>query len=114
MGKFTLVLFPDEERGLRGLSALQRLHRESGVALRGAALLQRDEDGLLLLRKDAGGTLLEGSLGAVVRRAPSNLLEFLARDLAPRTFALISEGADDSMLPIDAWMERLGGRVACW
>jgi hypothetical protein len=111
MGKFTLVVFPDEMRGKLGFSALEALHLEGSIPLRGLALLERDEDGLLLLRKDSNGTLLGGGLGAVVGRAPAKLLEFLVCNLAPKTFALVAEGAGEWIDAIAGRMEPLGGRV---
>jgi hypothetical protein len=113
MGTFMLVVFPDEKGATRGFSALEALHREGGISLRGVALLERDEDGLLLLRKDNNGMLLGGGLGAVVGRAPSKLLEFLVRDLARKTFALVAEASGEP-IPIGARMEPLGGRVVSW
>lgn len=111
MGKFTLVVFPDEVRGRRGFSALEDLRLRGSIPLRGLALLERDDDGLLLLRKDSNGTLLAGGLGAAVSRAPAKLLEFLMCNLAPRTFALVAEGAGECSEAIAGPMEPLGGRV---
>jgi hypothetical protein len=111
MEKLTLVLFSDETQALQGLSALAALQREGSSSVRGAALLERDDHGLLLLRKDMTGTLLGGGLGAVVARAPSDLLQFLARDLAPKTFALIAETRGEWLFSIESRMEPLGGRV---
>jgi hypothetical protein len=110
MVKFTLVLFPDEKGALQGFHLLEGLHMKGSV--RGAALVERDEHGVLSLRRDTDGTLL-ASLGAVVARAPSDLLEFLALDLAPETFALIAEVTDEWISRIAARMEVLGGRVVC-
>lgn len=109
MVKFTLVLFPDEKGALQGFHLLEGLHMKGSV--RGAALVERDEHGVLSLRRDTDGTL--ASLGAVVARAPSDLLEFLALDLAPETFALIAEVTDEWISRIAARMEVLGGRVVC-
>jgi hypothetical protein len=108
MAKFTLVLFPDEQRASQGFHALDRLHMKGTV--RGAALVQRDEHGVLSLRMDTDGTLL-ASLGATVARAPRDLLEFLALDLAPGMLALIAEMTDECVSPVAARMETLGGRV---
>jgi hypothetical protein len=111
MGKITLVLFSDEKQALQGVSAIATLHREGSIPVHGAALVERDEHGLLLLREDANGMLLGGHLGAVVARAPKDLLEFLARDLAANTLALIIETRGDRIFPLHARMEPLGGRV---
>jgi hypothetical protein len=110
MGKFLVVLFGDEKRGTQGLTALEELQGEGSIALRGAALVERDEDGLLLLKRNTSGELLEGGLGATVSRAPSELLEFVMRDLDPKTFALIAELEADS-ISVGARMESLGGRM---
>lgn len=105
MTTITLVAFPDERRAAQGLSALEGLHREGGVSVRGASLVERDADGLLLLRRDTSGLLLGGGLSAVVARAPTELLQFLVRDLAPSTFALIVEASGE-------WLPRVGvGRL---
>lgn len=110
MTKFVLVLFGDEKRGSQGLSALEGLQNEATISLCGAALIERDEQGLLLLRRSTGGELLEGGLGATVARAPSELLEFVMRDLTPKTFALIAELQGDST-SIGARMEPLDGKL---
>lgn len=112
MWKLTLVLFPDEKGALQGFHALDGLHRKGSVFVRGAALFERDEYGVLSLRRDTDGMLL-ASLSAVVARAPSDLLEFLALDLAAGTFALIAEVGDEWISPIANRMEPLGGRVVC-
>jgi hypothetical protein len=110
MEKFTLVLFPDEKAALRGFDALDALRRK-GVFVRGAALVERDEHGVLSLRRHTDGLL--ASLSAVVARAPNDLLEFLALDLAAGAFTLIAEVKDQWISPIAARMEWLGGRVVC-
>ncbi len=109
MRKITLIVFPDENRAVQVLSALQALQREGRVSVRGATLVERDEDGLLLLREDTTGMLLGGGLSAVVARAPSELLAFLVRDLAPKTFALIAEVSGEWLSGIP--VERLRGRL---
>jgi hypothetical protein len=48
-----------------------------------------------------------------VDRAPKDLLEFVARELAPGTFALVAEVREEWISPIDGHMEPLGGRVVC-
>ena len=111
MTNFVLVVFRDEKQGLRGVSALERLDREGSVDVHGAALLERDEDGLLLLRKDLSGKLLERELGATVARAPRDLLAFVTRDLARKTFALIAELGNDATATFGARMAPLGGSV---
>jgi hypothetical protein len=107
----TLVVFPDDNRAVQGLAALEALHHERSVSVRGALLVERDEDGLLLLREDTSGMLLGGGLNAAVARAPSELLEFLVRDLAPKTFALIAEASGEWLSKIRARVELLCGRV---
>lgn len=111
MGKFWMVLFPDEKSALQGYDVLERLHRRGTLRVCGAVLVDRDEHGLLSLRKDTLGMLLGASLSAVVARVPSDLLEFLVRDLAPGTFALIAELCGDRTSEIDVPMEWLGGRI---
>jgi hypothetical protein len=112
MDNFMLVQFPDEKGALRGFRALEGLHRKDSAFVRGAALVERDVHGVLSLRSDTDGMLL-ASLGAIVARAPSELLEFLALELAAGTFALIADVGDESISQITARMEPLGGRVAC-
>lgn len=112
MEKFMLVQFPDEKGALRGFHALEGLHRKDSALVRGAALVERDVHGVLSLRSDTDGMLL-ASLGAIVARAPSELLEFLALELAAGTFALIADVGDEWISQITARMEPLGGRVAC-
>ncbi len=112
MEKFMLVQFPDEKGALRGFHALEGLHRKDSALVRGAALVERDEHGVLSLRSDTDGMLL-ASLGAIVARAPNELLEFLALELAAGTFALIADVGDEWISQITARMEPLGGRVAC-
>ncbi len=111
MGTFTLVLFPDEQSALQGYDELERLHRRGTLRVRGAVLVDRDRHGVLSLRKETLGMLLGASLSAVVARVPSDLLEFLVRDLAPGTFALIAELCGDRAFEIDTPMEWLGGRI---
>jgi hypothetical protein len=111
MRTITLVVFPDENRAVQGLAALEALHHQRSISVRGASLVQRDKDGLLLLREDTSGMLLGGGLGAVVARAPSELLEFLVRDLAPKTSALIAEASGEWLSKLGTRMEQLGGRV---
>jgi hypothetical protein len=111
MRKFTLVLFPDEKSALQGYDAVERLHRRGTLSVRGAVLFDRDEHGVLSIRKETLGILLGASLSAVVARVPSALLEFLVRDLAPGTFALVAELCCERTSEIDAQMKWLGGRV---
>lgn len=111
MDNFMLVQFPDEKGALRGFRALEGLHRKDSAFVRGAALVERDEYGVLSLRSDTDGMLL-ASLGAIVARAPSELLEFLALELAAGTFALIADVGDEWISQVTARMEPLGGRVA--
>jgi hypothetical protein len=111
MTRFTLVVFPDEGSALQGYDALEKLHRLRTLSVVGAVLVDRDDDGLLSLRKETLGTLLGSSLSAVVARVPSDMLEFLVRDLAPGTFALVAELCGERSPEIDARMEWLGGRV---
>jgi hypothetical protein len=111
MGKFRLVLFHDEKRAFQGFHALEDLHESGSMSVRGAALVERDDDGLLSLRKGTGPMDSEDGLGAVVARAPKDLLEFLARDLAPGTFALVAELSGERLSSIDARMEPLGGTL---
>jgi uncharacterized membrane protein len=113
MRKFTLVLFPDQKRALQGFHALEDLHRNGNVSVRGAALVERDEQGVLSLRKGSHGMLLGAGLGAVVNRAPDDLLEFIARELPAGTVALVAEVRNEWISSIGARMEPLGGKVVC-
>ncbi len=113
MRKFTLVLFPDETRALQGFHALENLHRKGSLFVHGAALVERDEYGSLSLRKRSNEMLRETGLGVLVDRAPKDLLEFVALELAPGTFALVAEVREEWISPIEGHMEPLGGRVVC-
>jgi hypothetical protein len=113
MRKFTLVLFPDETRAFQGFHALENLHRKGSISVATAALVERDEYGALSLRKWSHEVLLGTSLGGLVDRAPKDLLEFVAGELATGTFALVAEVREEWVSPIDGHMEPLGGRVAC-
>ena len=111
MGKFRLVLFRDEKRAVQGFHALEDLRESGGVSVRGAALVERDGDGLLSLRKQTGATDSGAGLWAAVARAPKDMLEFLARDLAPGTFALVAELSGQRLTAFAARMEPLGGTL---
>ena len=113
MRKFTLVLFPDETRAFQGFDALEKLHRKGSISVHAAALVERDEYGALSLRKRSHEVLPGPGLGGVVDRAPKDLLEFVALELAPGTFALVAEVREEWISPIDGHMEPLGGRVVC-
>jgi hypothetical protein len=113
MSKFTLVLFPDGERASDGFRALEWLDRNGSISLRGAALVERDEHGLLSLRSETRGDLLGAGLNAVVARAPRDLLEFLTRDLAPGSPALIAEVSDEEIPRVYARMVAVGGTLVC-
>jgi hypothetical protein len=113
MRKFTLVLFPDETRAFQGFHALENLQRKGSISVHAAALVERDEHGALSLRKRSHEVLLGTGLGGLVDRAPKDLLEFVARELAPGTFALVAEVREEWISPIDGHMEPLGGRVVC-
>lgn len=110
MGKFRLVLFHDEKRAFQGFHALEDLRDTGSISVLGAALVERDGDGLLSLRKATAPMGLGAGFG-VVARAPNDLLQFLARDLAPGTFALVAELPGERLSSIDARMEPLGGTL---
>jgi hypothetical protein len=110
MVKFTLVLFPDEQQAFQGFRALTALERTGRIALRGAALIERDADGLLSLRSE---TRRDAGLNAVVARAPRDLLEFLTRDLEPGSLALIAEVSDEGIPVVYARMAAAGGTLVC-
>lgn len=113
MRKFALVVFPDETDAFRGYHALDVLHRDGSLHVHGAAVVERDEDGALSVRKRTGDVPLGGGFDALVRGAPSDLLELVVRQLAPGTVAMIAELSEDSDAPIEARMELLGGTAVC-
>jgi hypothetical protein len=114
MRKFTLVVFPDETRASQGFHALQELDREGRISVDAAALVERDENGALSVRQRSHGVPLGARLGALLGGTRNDLLEFLARELAPGTFAVIAEVWEECVTSIDGRMEPLGGRVLWW
>jgi hypothetical protein len=112
MRKFSLVVFPDEVAAFRGFHALHLFHRARSVSLHGAAVFERGENGAASVRKRSPVVPLGGGLGAFVS-GRSDLLEFVVRQLAPGTIAMIAETSDEWGAPIDARMEMLGGKMVC-
>jgi hypothetical protein len=112
MRKFSLVVFPDEVAAFRGFHALHLLHRAGSLSVFGAAVFERGEHEALSVRKRSPVAPLGGGLGAFVS-GRSDLLEFVVRQLAPGTIAMIAETSDEWGAPIDARMEMLGGKVVC-
>jgi hypothetical protein len=113
MRKYTLVVFPDEVRAFQGFHGLMELHRSRCVNVYGAALVERDENGALVVRRRSHEVPLGSGLGALVGGASSELLSFVARELTPGTFALVAEFREERVTPVDVDLAVLGGRVVC-
>jgi hypothetical protein len=107
VSKFALVVFPDEVNAYQGFHALQALRRTRSVTVHGAAVVQRDNDGRLCIRKRSDEVPL--GVGALVGSLQTEFLGAVERELAPGAFAVIAEISEDTSL--DARMEELGGRV---
>ena len=114
MRKFALVVFPHEKRASQGFHALQELDRKRRISVDAAALVERDENGALSVRQRSDGVPLGARLGALLGGRRNDLLELLARELAPGTFAVIAEVSEEWVTSIDGPMEPLGGRVVWW
>jgi hypothetical protein len=112
MRRFLLVVFPDEARAFRGFHALGELHRRGSVFVCAAALVARDDDGALSVRKRCHAVPLGAGLGALVA-ARSELLEVVARELAPGAVAVVAEVWEAWTTRLDEPMEPYGGRVVC-
>ena len=114
MRKFALVVFPHEKRASQGFHALQELDRKRRISVDAAALVERDENGAVSVRQRSHGVPLGARLGALLGGRRNDLLELLARELAPGTFAVIAEVSEEWVTSIDGPMEPLGGRVVWW
>jgi hypothetical protein len=114
MRRFTLVVFPDEIAAFRGFHALEELHRMGSVCVYASALVERDDDGVVAVRRRSQAAPLGAGLGAFVGGGSrSELLEFVTGELAPGAFAVVAELRDARTTRLDEPMERLGGRVVC-
>jgi uncharacterized membrane protein len=65
MNNIVVVVFPDEERAHEGVRALQELHREGNVAVYATAVLQREPNGELLVKRHSNPGPLGLGVGAV-------------------------------------------------
>lgn len=113
MRRFTLVVFPDERSALRGFHALQQLDGDGSIRVFAAAVAERDDAGVLRVRKRSEAAPLGAGLGALIGGLRSEGLEYVARDLAPGDFAVVAELQEQWVTPIDAWVEAVGGRAVC-
>jgi uncharacterized membrane protein len=112
MSKFALVVFPDEAMAYQGFHALDELHGARSGMVYGAAVIARDENGALCIKKRTAEVPLGVRLGVLVGGLGNEFLESVRRELVPGTFAVIVE-ASEWIIPLDAQMEALGGRVVC-
>lgn len=142
MNKMLVVIFDNETAANAGLQALRKLHVDSDITLYAAAVLGRDANGVLSLKKgmDAGpvGTgvglavgsmigLLGGPLGLVVGAVTGavagamrdfwvagvslDFIEETERSLQPGKVAVVAEVEEEWVIPVDAAIEAVGGRV---
>jgi uncharacterized membrane protein len=138
MNGFVAVVFPDEVKANQGLQALKELHEETSVTVYGMIVVRREANGTLTIKREKLRDPLSPAVGAVVGAliglfgGPAGILvglgcgaaigaihaevtdefiEDLARELRPGSSALIAEVVEDWPMPIDARMEKLGGKV---
>lgn len=79
MNNIVVVVFPDEARAHEGLRALQELHREGNVAVYATAVLQRELDGELSVKRPSN----QGPLGLGVGAVAGGLIGIIGGPVGP-------------------------------